>query len=121
VTVAEKKSKKTFKQQVMSVLRKENKALEVENRSLLTQVAKLENLQLKQEQRTAIAEAVREILFDAVRVLAKEVSNETMKGRRARELARKLLETHGVTPPGTLGRSRAPRKKTKKKKKRRKP
>ena len=105
-----------FAQQVMTTLRKENAELETKNRGLLSQIAKLENSRMKNEQRTIIAEDVREALFDAVRVLAEQVSNETSKSRRARERARQLLERKNITPPGTLGYSRASRKKRKKRK-----
>lgn len=105
-----------FTDQVMSTLRKENRELESKNRSLLAQVAKLENNRLKHEQRTIVAEDVREALFGGARILAEQVSNKTAKGRRARDRARKLLERRGITPPGSLGSSRA-RKKSKKKRK----
>lgn len=107
--------KDEYTQQVMTTLRKDNRELEMKNRGLLSQVAKLENKRLKHEQRTAIAEYVREALFDAVRLLAEQVSSKTAKGRRARERARVVLEHKDITPPGTLGPSRV-REKTKKKK-----
>ena len=45
-------------------------------------------------------------LYEAVSVLATEVSNDTRDGRVAREKARKLLEGNDIKPPSTLGSSR---------------
>lgn len=104
-----------FTQQVMTSLRKENRELETKNRSLQAQVAKLENNRLKYEHRAVIAEQSREALFSAVRLLSDHVKNDTSKERRARERARRYLESAGITPPGTLGPSRE-RKKTNKRK-----
>lgn len=103
--------------QVMTALRKENRELEVKNRSLQSQVSNLENNRLRDRQRAHRGEEVMTILYDAVRILADEVPNTTAKGRKARERARQVLEQSGVTPPGTLGSSRTRSKKKGKKRK----
>ncbi len=108
-----------FTHQVMSSLRKENRELEMRNRGLLSQLARLENNRLKHEQRTIVAEDARESLFDAVRVLAEQVSKKTARGKRARQRARLLLESRSISPPATLGGSRD-RNKTRKKSKKKK-
>lgn len=107
-----------FTGDVLIVLRKDNKRLESKNRSLLSQVAKLENQWLGLEQRACTAEDVREALYDAVRFLAEQVDSKTAKGRGARKRARNQLEGCGITPPGTLGSSRVCKKRRKKKRKR---
>ncbi len=105
-----------FTVDVMAVLRADNKRLESKNRSLLSQVAKLENQWVKLEQRALVAEDVREALYDAIRVLAEQVGSKTASGRKAREGARNLLERADITPPGTLGSSRVQKKKRKRRK-----
>ena len=105
-----------FEEEVLKLLRKENKELEVKTRSLMRQVSALENDRLHIEGRTVVAEGRQEALFNALRILAEQVSKTTAKGRRARQEARKVLKDLKITPPVTLGSSRVRKKKRRKRK-----
>lgn len=104
-----------FESDIIDVLRQENKDLTTKINSLRSQLSTLENNRLKYEQRSITAEDGQSVLFDAVRILADAINNDTASGRAARTRARKILEDSQITPPGTLGFSRARKKRRKRK------
>ncbi len=107
---------KTLTSEMLELLRSKNNALIRECSSLKSNLRIIENANLKHKMRVVHAEEDREALYDAVRVLASAVSNDTAIGRRARQEARKILETRRIQPPSALGASRV--KKSKKRKRR---
>lgn len=112
-----KKKQKRLIDEVAEMLRDKNRQLELEVSALKTHLREAENNALRVESRVVRAEEERQALYDAVRVLAGQVSNTMASGRRARHEARKTLENHKIRPPSTLGSSRAQKRKTRRKKK----
>lgn len=112
-----KKRQKRLIDEVAEMLRDKNRQLEAEVSALKTHLREAENNALRFESRVVRAEEEREALYDAVRVLAEQVSNTLATGRRARHTARKTLEKRKIRPPSTLGSSRAPKRRVRAKKK----
>lgn len=104
---------RAFHTEVAQTLRSRIAVLESQTRALENTVRAHENAALTADRRVHTAEADREMLYIAVRVLAKAVPNTTVGGRKAREAARKLLESKGMKPPSTLGSSRERKKRRK--------
>jgi hypothetical protein len=104
-------------EETLTTLRVENKKLHSKNIALLTELKHHENNRLKWESRYTVAEDRQEALYDAIRVLAEQVSNRSANGRKAREAARKILEAKKISPPVTLGSSRQRKVKRRRRKK----
>jgi hypothetical protein len=104
-----KRRQKTLTSEMVELLRSKNTALTKECNSLRNSLRAAENELLHFKSRTVRAEEDREAIFDAIRALSDVVSNDTMQGRRARQEARKLLETQKIRPPSALGSSRGTR------------
>lgn len=108
-----KPSKAKKKPQTNTLLAEANTMLRIENRRLIIDlrrakavVAAAENQFLNISRVAFTAEIDREVLYDALRVLAENVDNKTAAGRNARQLARTMLEDKKIKPPSTLGTSR---------------
>jgi hypothetical protein len=102
----EPKKKTKLKKELMDVLRERAKTFEAKVRVLSAQVAAHENSQAKLLRNQVASEADAEALLKAVRVLAEHVPRDLAACRRAREVARELLEARKIRPPHTLGDSR---------------
>ena len=106
---------KTMIEEVNETLRNRVRFLETENESLKRQISFKESLLIELTTARNGAVGAQLGLYDAVRVLAEQVSRTTIAGRKARKEARDHLEGSGIYPPHTLGRSRASPKKKRKK------
>lgn len=104
---AKPKKSTTLSEVTLSVQRKRINELESELLSVRRSLAEHENKHHGLERRAVSAEENSEALFNAVRILADVIPPDTAQGRRARQEARVLLEAKKITPPSTLGSSRA--------------
>ena len=108
---------KSLPEAAEEVLRKRNRELQRQLATAKEQKSKADRDASRAELELDAVESAFTAFFFAVDRLAEEVTSKTMKGRVAREFARKALEEVGIRPPSTLGSSRQRKKRTKRKKK----
>ena len=95
-----------MRKQMVQLLRDENTELSSEVVALKATIRELEAGRLCYESLGVTAAEDREAVFFALSVLASRVGRSAVKDRKARTEARKVLESRGITPPSTLGKSR---------------
>ena len=90
----------------LTILRKKNRELDQENKSLKERLRAYEALTAREGLEAQTVRRSFDALIGAVSVLAEQVPNKSRAGREARELARRRLEEKGIKPPSSLGSSR---------------
>jgi seryl-tRNA synthetase len=100
------KPKKDLSSEAIQLLKEERDDLEREVTALRLRCLAQDKKELKWARAVRAAEEDAEVLLEAVSELARVVTNSRREEREIRERVRKLLESHKIPPPTTLGSSR---------------
>jgi hypothetical protein len=102
----ERAPKKTLHEEIVQMLKEDKERLESEVRALRQRMLSYDQKEARRARETKAAMDQADVLLEAVTELARVVTNKQRAEREVRERVRKLLETHGIPPPVTLGSSR---------------